>query len=111
MKNIMIGLVVFMAAGSVQASPDCRDMWGNRIVLKMLDSKHLQVAFSTRKYPNAKSLSYNGSNSTIHYFVSGSKMAQVQKTVFTQGVGKVWYSFPTNPYNHPGKTTQSFDCR
>ena len=108
MKNIFIGALFLLASGSVQAAADCTDMWGNRANITLLDNKHIKIDFEKKRTPSASRLGYNGSNWNSHYFTSGSKMAQVEKTVFTKGVGKFWYHYPANKGN--SKIVVKFFC-
>lgn len=109
MKNIFIGLL-FLAAGSAHASANCSDMWGNRTTITLLDGKHIKVDFEKKKYPSVSKMSYNGSNWDSHYFISGSKMAQIEKTVFTNGVGNFWYHYPAHAGRGNSKKVIKFFC-
>lgn len=112
MKIVIALFLLAIGASATAEAKVCADYWGNRAYLEKISSTKIRLSFAGGKYPASGNLSYNGERSVSYYFRNGmNTMAEIEKTVFSNGTGKIWYHYPDNSSDHQREKLAIFTCR
>lgn len=90
----------------------CTDHWGHRAQIREVREGVIALYFSTPNYPYSGHLKYTGQRTRSYYFGGNGHTAEIEKTVFSQGTGKIWYRY-ADPYadHHGQQQLVTFTCR
>lgn len=90
----LFALALFISSSFAHAALNCHDGWGRPGYIR----GNLQgVYLNFEGWPASGLLTYNGENSRSYYYrQSVDLFAEVEKTVMSKGVGRIYYHFP-NP--------------
>lgn len=108
MKALLVGLLSLTATAPAMAA--CTDYWGNQVYIQRVGENTVSLQFNTYLYPASGHLSYTGSRSVSHYFRGNGRMVEIEKSVFSQGQGRLWYHYQDRNSDRQRVTT-TFTCR
>ncbi|MBX3019536.1 MAG: hypothetical protein KF767_16735 [Bdellovibrionaceae bacterium] len=110
MKFIITALTLLGLGAPALAA--CTDHWGHTAHIRQIRDGVISLQFSTPNYPYSGHLKYSGERTRSYYFRGNGHTAEIEKTVASAGVGKIWYHYFDSTAGDHGQTRlATFTCR
>ena len=109
MKTLLALLV--LTASSAASALVCQTPWDRNAFISF-DESHARVQFDHWTYPDSPPLPYNSTTrSSVYYRGRGTTMLIFERSVLTEGVGRVHYYYPSRNSGKRNTAHVTLYCR